>query len=483
VSRIRRALAGPGCTAWLAAALLELLVRTAEGAPLHRYEVRVDDSLERLAVHACFDGKAPDALVAEADGARFYLEAMRIGERLLQTDGDKVALAAAPDNVCIDYRIKLQPARSAVQTGGPETRRVGGNLLTSIGDWLWRPQAPEAGADLELHFRLPPEVAISAPWQRKEDDRNGPVFLAGATPHDWSGVVAFGHFSQRDVEVPGAVLHIALLDVPDSARQAQMENWIGRTARNVALLYGRFPVASLQVVVAPTPRGRGPVPWAYVSRGGGPAVHLFVNPARPSGEFDDDWSLTHEMSHLFLPYVRPRDAWLFEGLPTYLQNVLMARGGAISLEQAWQRMRAGFRRGARMAPGLSLARASAGGVYGRIYPRVYWGGAALLLGADLELRRRSGGRQSLDTALERLARCCASPPRRWSAQEIVARLDEATGSTVFRDLVRIPSENAGFPDFETVLTRAGVSFDGTQVRFDASAPLAAERDALMSPAH
>jgi len=27
------------------------------------------------------------------------------------------------------------------------------------------------------------------------------------------------------------------------------------------------------------------------------------------------------MSHLFLPYVVSRDAWLFEGMPTYLQNV------------------------------------------------------------------------------------------------------------------------------------------------------------------
>ena len=64
----------------------------------------------------------------------------------------------------------------------------------------------------------------------------------------------------------------------DFSEQAQLENWIRNTARHVAMLYGRFPVASLQVVVAPTPRGSGPVPWAYVARGGGPAVHLFINP-------------------------------------------------------------------------------------------------------------------------------------------------------------------------------------------------------------
>ena len=42
-------------------------------------------------------------------------------------------------------------------------------------------------------------------------------------------------------------------------------------------------------------------------------------------------------------------------------------------------------------------------------------------------------------------------------------------------------EAEGFPDYEAVLARAGVKVEGTQVEFDASAPWAAERDALMRP--
>ena len=56
-----------------------------------------------------------------------------------------------------------------------------------------------------------------------------------------------------------------------------------------------------------------------------------------------------------------------------------------------------------------------------------------------------------------------------------------TGTTVFSDLVRAQFEAEGFPDYEAVLTRAGVKVEGTQVEFDASAPWAAERDALMRP--
>ena len=177
-----------------------------------------------------------------------------------------------------------------------------------------------------------------------------------------------------------------------------------------------------------------------------------------------------------------RDAWLFEGIPTYLQNVLMARGGSISVEEAWQRMQAGFQRGARTASALSLARAGERIGYNGIYLRVYWAGAALMLAADLQLRSRTGGEQSLDTALEQLSRCCASEERRWSAQEIIVRLDQVPGTTVFSELVRAQFEAEGFPDYEAVLARAGVKLEGARVEFDASAPWAAERDALMQPA-
>jgi len=454
-----------------------LVCAAAQAASPHRYEVGIDPSLERLSVRACFDGQAPLALVAQSDGARLYLESMRIGERSLEPNGDEVMLGAAGENACVDYEVKLQPAQTAVQTGGAETRRVGRNMLTSIGDWLWRPRDPQP--DIEVRFRLPSGIEVSTPWRRSTGADGGPAFLAGPTPFNWPGVVAFGPFVPRDIPAPGAIVHVAILDAP--GQEARLEKWIENAARNVALLYGRFPVDSLQIVVAPTPRGRGPVPWAYVARGGGPAVHLFVNPSRPAEEFDRDWSLTHEMSHLFLPYVVSRDAWLFEGMPTYLQNVLMARGRAIGVDEAWQRMLAGFQRGELTAPELSLARASERIGSSGIYLRVYWAGAAMMLAADLQLRSQTDGKQSIDTALAGLRTCCGSEERRWSAQEVIARLDQVTGTTVFSDLVQAQFASSGYPDYRAVLERAGVKVGGTQILLDASAPWAQERDALMGP--
>ncbi|MEO8164671.1 MAG: hypothetical protein ABI619_04675 [Betaproteobacteria bacterium] len=437
----------------------------------------MDTTLERFAVHACFDGSRPRSLVASSDGARLYLESMRIGERLIEPAGDRVVIAAGTER-CVDYQVKLQPARTEVQTGGPETRRFGRNLLTSIGDWLWRPDEPQT--DIELRFDLPAGFEVSAPWPRQTTSPETAVFVLGATPHDWSGVVALGRFTPRAIEVPGAVLHVAMLNV-SASRQTQLEHWIEGAARNAAQLYGRFPVPRVQIIVVPARGGTSPVPWAYVSRGGGPAIHLFVDTTRPLSELEHDWSLTHEMSHLFLPYVVSRDAWLFEGIPTYLQNVLMARGGAIDVELAWARMRSGFQSGARVHPELSLARANDRIAYGNSL-RVYWAGAAMMLRADILLRERSRGTQSLDSALEQLSRCCALEPRRWSAQEVIARLDELTATTIFSDVARDQFAAEGFPDYAYTLARAGVIFDGGQLTFDNAAPWAAERDALMRSA-
>ena len=449
---------------------------------VHRYHVEVGDALDRLKVRACFDGAVPAYLTPATSGAAAFLERVTFpgGVPSNLPRADRIDLAGLAQGTCIDYKVKLDAERGGAQSGGAESRWVGRDLLTSIGDWLWRPRA-EAG-DIQISFSLPPGVRVSAPWRSVPGREDQPTFLAGPTPADWPGVVAFGRFAVRRVEVGGAVLHLAMLDGPPPDQQARIETWITSAARNVATVRGRFPVDVLQVIVSPTLRGKGPVPWAYVGRGGGPAVHLFVSPSHSDEAFLRDWSATHEMSHLLLPYVASRDVWLTEGLPTYLQNVLMARGGAIGEREAWSRMIVGFQRASKVGAGLSLAQASGRAGIGGIYQRVYWGGASLMLEADLRLREGSSGSQSLDTALEGIARCCLGQARRWSATELFDEMDRATGASVFAGLLRERLDAPEFPDFQSQLVRAGITVAGGEVVLDDAAPLAAERRAMMRPA-
>ena len=350
-----------------------------------------------------------------------------------------------------------------------------------MGDWLWRPAEFEQGSDVELSFVLPVGIAVSVPWQRTVTDAGKPTFRLGPTPYDWPAITAFGRFAEREIVVPRARLRLVFLGDLTPAQHTRAEQWVRRAANNVITLYGRFPVDSVQVIVTPTLYGGGPVPWAYISRGGGAGVHLFIDPARAPEEFDRDWTLTHEMSHLFLPYVAARGAWLFEGLPTYLQNVLMVRGGAIEPQEGWSRLITGFQRGARAGTGLNLAEASERIAVRGNYLRVYWAGAAMLLDADLRLREITHGRHSLDTALAGLAECCLAPERRWRADELIAMLDRITGTTVFGDVMREQFESEDFPDFKRVLVRAGVTVKAGEVVLDPAAPGAPFREALMRP--
>jgi hypothetical protein len=445
----------------------------------HRYEVAVAESLERISVHACFEGRAPLQLVTESDGAKYFLESARVGDRMLDAPSGTLSLEGVAENSCIDYRVRLQAVRSGAQTGGPETRWIGGDLLTSIGDWLWRPTQMPDGIDIVLQFHLPPGISVSAPWPRDIGTDGRHEYRLGATPFQWPGVVAFGRFDEQEFDVGDAHLRVTVLGGPTPEQEQWLREGVERAARQATRVHGRFPVELLQVLVGQTPRGRGPVPWAYVSRGGGPAVHLFVAPQRGKQAYFDDWSAVHEMAHLFFPYVEGRDAWLFEGLPTYLQNVLLARDGAISAEEAWRRMVNGFRRGARISPSLSLSQVAERMGNGGNYLRVYWAGAAVMLAADLQWRSLSAGSQSLDTALASLAQCCLQDNRRWSAGELITRLDELTATTVFSDLWHQQIETGQFPDFETVLERAGVRVENGQIELLPNAPWATEREALM----
>ena len=380
---------------------------------LHNYVVNVDTDLSAVSVHACFAGPAPDRLVAESLDASLALErAMRTGTRKpLEPNGTELRLGAQPDDSCFDYRVNLLEFSGRHQRGGNPTRRIGRDLISDLGLWFWRPATLAEDEDIEVAFTLPDGISVSAPWQRTPPGAGKGSYRVGRTPNDWPGTVAFGHFTEHAVLVPGGELHAAVLDGRPRLNEAQTIDWLQRAAGAVAALYARFPVASLQIVVVPGAQGAGPVPSAYVLRGGGPGAHFFVNQRRPIEEFLPDWSAVHELSHLLLPYIDPDDAWLSEGVASYYQtHPARARRVSSAAREAWQSMHQSFQQARVDETGRHARRRYRTDVSQLAdFMRVYWEGAAIMLLADQRLRERSGGRQSLDTVLEQLRRCCLAP--------------------------------------------------------------------------
>ena len=138
----------------------------------------------------------------------------------------------------------------------------------------------------------------------------------------------------------------------------------------------------------------------------------------------------------------------------------------------------GFERGRASRPELSPNDATSGG-WRHATMKVYWSGAVLALMADIELRQRSDGKESLDTVLGQLQRCCLPARREWSGPKLFKKLDSFIDEPVFMPLYRRYANATGFPDPQPALNDLGVIITaGGSVRFRADAKFADIREAL-----
>ena len=278
------------------------------------------------------------------------------------------------------------------------------------------------------------------------------------------------------LQVGAAALPLA---ITGSRLDAQVvQPWLLEAANLVAAVGGEFPNRFAQVIVEPGEDayyGDSPVPFGHVIRSGEEVVRFFVKPDATLQALRSDWTAVHEFAHLLLPYVRDEQKWISEGFASYYQNVLLARGGIYSETEAWQRLVRSFA-SAGQTPRPPSPNAAHARSFWEVRMLVYWSGAAIALMADVELRRVSGGRQSLDTALGRLARCCLPSPEVWTGRALFARLDELTGLPVLVPLYDRHADAAGMPATQALL---GVAVEQGRIRLDDSAPLAGIRQQIM----
>ena len=115
-----------------------------------------------------------------------------------------------------------------------------------------------------------------------------------------------------------------------------------------------------------------------------------------------------------------------------------------------------------------------------LYRRVYWGGAAYMLAAELRLRELSGGEQTLGDALHQIQQCCLNEMYRWRAEDFVAKLDEVTGTKVFSELFDQQIKERRCPDYDALYARLGIRILGGHPIF-IDGQSAQHRNAIMAP--
>lgn len=418
------------------------------------YEVVWQADLAAANVRVCFPGSPPDALVAGVTAARTWLTQPRLQrpgqrERHLMLTPGRIDLSDALAGDCVRYHVDL--ARAG--------RRYGDALVVRAGVWLWRPPRRQWQVFSGVRIRVQPPRGgrFIAAWPRDSDG----VYRPDASVFGLRSRTVVGVFEEQSFEaagarfavatVPGVADHIAGLAVP----------WLSHAARSVAAVDARFPVERALVILLPGMAGSGGIDFGFVTRGGGAAISFHVGGAATLRRLTKEWTSVHEFSHLWLPFVDRRDAWLSEGFATYYQEVLRVRAGDHSVRAAWSRMWTGARFGAD-ARG-SLARGSERMYEEYSFRRVYWAGAAFALLADMELRRRTEGQQSLDTAVVALNQQQRAATRGMRATEVVAALDRVTGTDVFSVLARRWVWRSPYPSLERAFLDLGLRLEGDRI--------------------
>jgi len=424
------------------------LLATTASAATHEYTVTLSRDLSTLAVEARL---APGVtrISARSRNARDKLITMRDCASGDTLSANSRAVIYRDGLRCLSYSVDLRRIRAQRAQRDSESTA----FVVPITEWMWRPRL--GGKDeIVVSFRLPDGVGVSVPWQML--DENAHRFRLRSSPQSGTGLSVFGQFHRAVVRVADEDMRIVSLPSSSNPIGAEVIAWTQQTAENIALAYGRFPNPQARVLLFPVTNSRdqSAVPFGRVVRDGGETIELLVDPRRSEESFLGDWTATHEFSHLMLPYVSRDQRWVSEGFAQYYQNVLLARAGHYTQQQAWQNLRDGLDRGRESVPGLSPNQATDGGERNSRM-KIYWSGAAVALMADIELRRRSQGAESLDLVLDRLQACCLPSRRIWSGRDLFEKLDALIDEPLFVELYERHADAPGFPDFEPFLEHPG----------------------------
>ncbi len=439
------------------------------------YHFTVDAALSTLTARVCMRGAAPTAFVYGAPTCAAFMRAPRVlgagPVRPLRVVAGQIILDGVAPDSCIAYDVDLTSAleHDALLLAYPGQ----GSLVLGAELLLWRPAERPEGFAARVSFDLPPNIDVSVPWPATGDG----AFALSERAFAFTSHIVLGHFTRRRVVLPNTQLELVVLDgfPPDTV--GLLAPWLEHAARVVMGVTGAFPEPFAQVIVVPTAASPMPIHFGYTGRGGAPSVVLFLPTDANADGLRTDWIAIHELSHLLLPFVSRQGAWLSEGVATYYQEVLRARSGAITSEDAWRNLYEGAQLG-RTAQG-SLQDETRRMPTDNNYKRVYWAGAAIALLGDVALREQSRGAASLDSVLAGLASCRRDADRPYSVQQMLAEMDRAAGAAVFAPIASRYLNGAGLPDLTELYAKLGLGPDGHSLKSQQPAALAWARDAIM----
>ncbi len=447
------------------------------------YDVRPESPAARgdelaLAVDAVFAAGGSDAFGVDEEAAPFVRGveyAARASDfRPALREGTHWTAPCRAAGCRVRYRFALTEAAATIDDPSV-AGTAGGAVVAPPSTWLLRPLLPEGSAAMEglFRFRVRAQPGIrfaigTAPAPGGAPDE----FEAATKTLESASFAVFGALRLAAVESGPSRVDVAMAPRGLTLPEADTLAWIGRSVAGLADYYGHFPVKRTLIIVVPGKHGE----TNGVTLGeGGPSVLLSVPAALTATATRDDWVVTHELLHVTQPFLGRPHAWLEEGMATYVEPIVRARAGLVTVEKFWRDLVEGLPQGLPRAGDLGLERT-------RTWGRTYWGGALFWLVADLRIRERTRDRRLIDDVLRGAVATGADVETHWSIERFLDAGDRATQTGVLHELYREMALAPGGVDLDALWSRLGVHADRSGVSFDDAAPLAPLRRAITARA-
>ena len=229
--------------------------------------------------------------------------------------------------------------------------------------------------------------------------------------------------------------------------------WLQHGLDAVQHTLGPLPQATLPVRLKTKWYATEPVPWGQVERGRyntGDGLYLVVYRYAKPHQLKYDWTLYHEISHLYLPYLDSNSLWLSEGFATFMQNIVLLQNGIYDRETFIEKLSAGLKRGKNNTQSATgpLSKVTDAMRKNRAFMRVYWTGTAFFIEVDLALHRQG---KSLPAIIKAFSTCCRAEVD--TGKQLALTLDKASrrlqkenSSLVFSPLYFQYRDRVDFPN-------------------------------------
>ncbi|MFY7997290.1 MAG: hypothetical protein ACOVSW_01685 [Candidatus Kapaibacteriota bacterium] len=248
-----------------------------------------------------------------------------------------------------------------------------------------------------------------------------------------------------------------------------IQSWLELNVCSIIAYYGRFPLKEFLLVLRPV-EGSEEISYGQAMPGKMPRLTIYVGTKATPEEFRSSWVMCHEMTHITFPSLEREHHWLEEGIATYVEPIARAMTGIISIESVWYDLLT-------KTPD-AFANAVSGLDGERDFRRVYWGGALYCLLADIEIRRATKNKHSLQDALQAIMQQEGTMNADRDILTVLRCGDKRVSGSVLEKLYQQIGKAPYKPNLDKLWQDLGIERSGNTVRFRDDAPLAAIRKSI-----